>query len=161
MKTTKRTKFSITVCIEGETSQKVTAYFKRHRGELTRPIVQVILARTDQFTRVQETLRYMQTHCCRNDLRAKEVAAHVGWNTKTLSTLFRKLLSETYISRLTKMRIATATSLFQRHWRVGHVAKSVGFGTVEAFLDAFKRTTGLKPGAYRIWLAEKRNGHSQ
>ncbi len=159
MKRRKKVTFSITVCLEGSNGTRVAAYFKRHRGELSRPIAQVILARTNQFTRIQEAVRFMQEHCHRDNLREKEVASHVGWDTQTFSTLFRRLLGRTYIARLTQMRVLAAKELLRNSGLVQEVALQVGFKSSHAFFGAFKRTTGLNPCAFRIHADEWRNGH--
>jgi two-component system, response regulator YesN len=150
--------FSITVCIEGSKGREVSAYFKRHRGELSRPIAQVILARTNQLTRLQEAVRFMQEHCCRDDLREEEVASHVGWDAVTFSTLFRRLMGKTYISRLTQMRVSAAKELLRQSGLVQDVALRVGFRSSTAFFGAFKRTTGLNPCAFRIHADARHNG---
>ncbi len=157
----KRTKFSVAVHLNREVSFQVKRYFKKHPGELNRVVAQVVTTRADQLCRVKKALRYMREHCCGEEICEHDVAEYVGWNTRTFSTLFHKFVGETYVAHLTKLRVAAAKKLLRHDGLVTEVARQVGFGTINGFSSAFKRTIGQNPCAYRIRSVAKRNGHAQ
>ncbi len=156
----KKQALTITVQIEGNIDPKVPLYFKRHPEELGRAVTYIFATRVEQFARLELALLYMQKHCCRGDLCESEVARQIGLRAPTFSALFRKLLGENYTMRLTKMRVAAAKALLRREGLVREVARQVGFSHSNTLSEAFMRTVGINPCAFRIHALARRNGHN-
>lgn len=81
---------------------------------------------------------------------AAELARLVGMSRSGFFARFRDAVGETPAQYLTLWRVHLATRLLKEgEFSVGAVAHQVGYATEAAFSNAFKRVTGLRPGAYR------------
>lgn len=81
---------------------------------------------------------------------AKDLAAAVGMSRSAFFARFRESVGETPTQYLTRWRVHLAIRLLKESdSSVASVAQLVGYGTEAAFSNAFKRITGVRPGAFR------------
>jgi len=73
---------------------------------------------------------------------------HVGASARTLARAFRADTGMGFAHWRTLVRIRAALSLLAAGQPVGNVARRVGYDTASAFVAAFRRETGVTPGAY-------------
>jgi len=90
----------------------------------------------------------------RNDLAAKwtidKLASSVGLSRTSFASRFRRVVGDSPMSYVTRLRISTAAGLLTTtRLSVHEVARSTGYDTDAALSKAFKRELGQPPGAYR------------
>ncbi|HEY3717323.1 MAG TPA: helix-turn-helix transcriptional regulator [Jatrophihabitantaceae bacterium] len=73
---------------------------------------------------------------------------HVGASARTLARAFRADTGVGFARWRTLARIRAALPLLAAGQPVGNVARRVGYDTASAFVAAFRRETGVTPGAY-------------
>jgi AraC-like DNA-binding protein len=73
---------------------------------------------------------------------------HVGASSRTLARAFRNDTGLGFARWRTLVRIRTALPILAAGEPVGNVARRVGYETASAFVAAFRRETGVTPGAY-------------
>lgn len=78
-----------------------------------------------------------------------EVAAHFFYSREYVSRLFRKHFDISISEYITKRRVAESAALLLEDIPVIDIAYRVGFGSLSAFLRAFRTVTGMTPTAYR------------
>ncbi|MGI5131323.1 AraC family transcriptional regulator [Pseudonocardia sp. CA-107938] len=78
-----------------------------------------------------------------------ELGRQVGASERTLSRLFRAELGMTFPQWRTQLRLYRALQLLADDVPVTAVAHRCGWSSTGAFIDAFRRTFGETPGAYR------------
>ena len=78
------------------------------------------------------------------------LASRVAMSRSAFAARFAQLVGEPPLTYLTRWRMQKATRLLRdRHASIGEVASRVGYEAEAAFSKAFKRWTGVAPGAYR------------
>ncbi|GAB2986539.1 helix-turn-helix domain-containing protein [Amycolatopsis acidiphila] len=84
------------------------------------------------------------------ELTLEDVAAYAGMSTRTLNRRFREQTGSTPLQWLLRARVRQAQYLLETTDRpVDLVATEVGFGSVTAFRERFKRVVGTSPHGYR------------
>jgi len=79
----------------------------------------------------------------------------VAMSRSAFAARFAHLVGEPPLTYLTRWRMQKATRLLRSgHASIGEVASRVGYEAEAAFSKAFKRWTGVAPGAYRRAQAE-------
>lgn len=78
-----------------------------------------------------------------------EWAAELRVSTRTVTRAFRAETGTSFARWVTAVRVQRAVTLLARGWDVDAVAEQVGYRSASAFGVAFRRTTGLTPGAFR------------
>lgn len=73
----------------------------------------------------------------------------IGASARTLSRLFHTDLGMTFPQWRTQLRLHHALILLAENATVTAVAHACGWSSTSAFIDAFQRTFGCTPGAYR------------
>ena len=78
------------------------------------------------------------------------LASAAGMSRSAFADLFKQVLGESPMEYLTRWRMYKAAQLLSaRDLKIAQVASLVGYESDGAFNKAFKRNTGIAPGAYR------------
>ncbi|MDO3682687.1 GlxA family transcriptional regulator [Micromonospora sp. C28ISP2-4] len=100
-------------------------------------------------TTLEPLLTWMRQNAGR-DLALADIARHAGMSVRTLNRRFRDQVGTTPLRWLHRVRVHQAQHLLETTAHpVDRVATQVGFGSVTAFRDRFRRITGTSPQAYR------------
>ncbi|HYE04138.1 MAG TPA: AraC family transcriptional regulator [Planctomycetota bacterium] len=92
---------------------------------------------------------FIAENCCR-DVRVDEAARHVAVSPRALTRLLAADRGGSYAATLARARVATARRLLlDPDLPLKRAAAACGFGSAAALVRAFRRATGLTPGAYR------------
>lgn len=98
---------------------------------------------------VVAALRFLREHAC-DGIRVDDVLEHVSVSQRVLERKFRRLLGRTPKAELLRVQIARAKELLdESDLPLKGIADRCGFGSERYFSDAFCRTTGSRPGAFR------------
>lgn len=76
-------------------------------------------------------------------------ADRLGVSSRTLNRAFNAETGTSFARWAAAVRAQHAVELLTRGWEVDAVAEKVGYRSASAFGAAFRRTTGLTPGAFR------------
>lgn len=76
-------------------------------------------------------------------------ASQLGVSARTISRAFNAETGTSFARWVAAVRAQHAVELLARGWEVDAVAEQVGYRSASAFGVAFRRTTGLTPGAFR------------
>ncbi|PZS36422.1 MAG: AraC family transcriptional regulator [Pseudonocardiales bacterium] len=88
-----------------------------------------------------------------------EWGRHVGASARTLARAFSADTGVSFGRWRTSVRLRAALTYLAEGLPVGNVARRVGYDTPSAFVAAFRRETGLTPGAYfHTSIAERAQG---
>ena len=102
----------------------------------------------EHWAGMKAAMAYLELHF-REKITLKKLSAISGYNPTYFSEQFRKLTGETYIERLTALRINYAKALLANGLSVTDACFASGFGSLSNFLTAFKRNCGTAPSEYR------------
>lgn len=81
----------------------------------------------------------------------EEIANHARISKYALIRLFNDHLQTTPIQYLTNLRIRKAAKLLHRSNKsIKQIAEEVGYADANYFNKAFRKVTGLSPGAFRL-----------
>jgi AraC-like DNA-binding protein len=81
--------------------------------------------------------------------RLADWAAHLGVSARTITRAFNAETGTSFARWVAAVRAQHAVALLTRGWEVDAVAEEVGYRSASAFGAAFRRTTGMTPGAFR------------
>lgn len=98
---------------------------------------------------IKKAITYMEMHFKEN-ITLEFIASEAGYNKNYFSELFKKITGETYIEKLTRLRISYARTLLANGFSVTDAAHLSGFGSLSGFLSAFKKSCGMSPREYRL-----------
>lgn len=84
-----------------------------------------------------------------HELRGPAIAARLGYSYAYLEKVFRATYDRSIHQELLRTRIQAASHGLQMGKPIKDVAREVGFGDYYYFLKAFKRATGVSPGAFQ------------
>ncbi|SOD62545.1 transcriptional regulator, AraC family [Streptomyces zhaozhouensis] len=76
-------------------------------------------------------------------------ASELGVSSRTVARAFTAETGTSFVRWVASVRARHAVELLTRGWEVDAVAQAVGYQSASAFGAAFRRTTGLTPGAFR------------
>lgn len=76
-------------------------------------------------------------------------ASHLGVSARTITRAFNAETATSFARWVAAVRAQHAVELLGRGWEIDVVAEEVGYRSASAFGAAFRRTTGLTPGAFR------------
>jgi AraC-like DNA-binding protein len=76
-------------------------------------------------------------------------ASRLGVSARTITRAFNAETGTSFARWVAAVRAQHAVALLSRGWDVDAVADEVGYRSASAFGVAFRRTTGLTPGAFR------------
>lgn len=97
---------------------------------------------------IKKAVAYMELHF-REKVSLEQISALSGYHPTYFSALFRKFTGETYIERLTSLRINYAKALLASGLSVSDACFESGFGSLSHFLAIFKEKCGMPPSEYR------------
>lgn len=100
------------------------------------------------LTGIKQAVAYIELHF-RERVTLQRLSAISGYNPTYFSELFRKVTGETYMERLTSLRINYAKALLASGVSVSDACFESGFGSLSNFLAAFKVKCGMPPSEYR------------
>ncbi|HEX3752630.1 MAG TPA: AraC family transcriptional regulator [Streptosporangiaceae bacterium] len=84
-----------------------------------------------------------------HELRGPAIAARLGYSYAYLEKVFRATYDRSIHQELLRTRIQAASHGLQMGKPIKDVAREAGFGDYYYFLKAFKRATGVSPGAFQ------------
>lgn len=103
----------------------------------------------DRSEIIQQALTYIHYHF-RENIRAADVATHVGYSTNYFSTEFKKKLGVSFQVYLQELRLDFAKKLLKLSNRsVTEVCFICGFNTPSHFSQVFKKRFGKSPERYK------------
>ena len=101
---------------------------------------------------VERAADYIRSHF-QEDLTVSKLALYVGLNRSYLTTVFQNTLHVSPQQFLMRFRMERASQLLlEGTLSVGEVARSCGYPDPLTFSKAFKRTLGVTPSQYQLWL---------
>lgn len=100
------------------------------------------------LTGIKKAVAYIELHF-REKVTLEQLSALSGYHPAYFSELFRKFTGETFIERLTALRIQYAKALLTRGLSVADACFESGFGSLSNFLAVFKAKCGMPPSEYR------------
>ncbi|WP_028926278.1 GlxA family transcriptional regulator [Pseudonocardia acaciae] len=104
---------------------------------------------TPRGSDLEPLLNWMEDNAAR-ELTLPEVAAHAGMSIRTLNRRFREQTGTTPLQWLHRARVRQAQYLLEATTHpIDRIASQVGFGSLTAFRDRFKRVVGTSPQTYR------------
>ena len=102
----------------------------------------------DHLAGMKAAVAYIELHF-REKITLNKLSAISGYNPTYFSERFRKLTGETYLERLTALRINYAKALLANGLTVTDACFASGFGSLSNFLSVFKKRCGISPSEYR------------
>ena len=105
-------------------------------------------ANQEQLSGMKKAVAYIELHF-REKITLEQLSAISGYNPTYFSELFRKFTGQTYIDRVTELRINYAKSLLSGGLSVADACFGSGFGSLSNFLAVFKAKCGTTPSKYR------------
>lgn len=98
---------------------------------------------------IDRALTFMKANYAK-DISLDDVALHVGMSSNYFSSFFKQETGETFVERLTAIRVDKAKSLMMNaQLRMYEIAEMVGYADVKYFSRLFKRNVGVTPVEYR------------
>jgi len=94
--------------------------------------------------------KYIDSHFAQISSVA-QIAAHFFYSREYVSRLFKKHFDTTIADYILKRRVAESQKLIVNGVPIIDAAYRVGFGSLSAFIRAFRTVTGMTPSAYRKW----------
>lgn len=89
-------------------------------------------------------------------ITVEQLARVLNMTTRTLHRKMAEEMNESPKNFLTRMRIEKAMRLLEQPGNViGQIAEACGYADDTAFRRAFTGVTGMSPGQYRKWIAER------
>ena len=89
-------------------------------------------------------------------ITVEQLAQALNMTTRTLHRKMAEEMNESPKNFLTRMRIEKAMRLLEQPGNViGQIAEACGYADDTAFRRAFAGVTGMSPGQYRKWIAER------
>ncbi|MGF6100038.1 GlxA family transcriptional regulator [Enterobacter sp. A4] len=89
-------------------------------------------------------------------ITVEQLARALNMTTRTLHRKMAEEMNESPKNFLTRMRIEKAMRLLEQPGNViGQIAEACGYADDTAFRRAFTGVTGMSPGQYRKWIAER------
>lgn len=89
------------------------------------------------------------------------LASEAGMSRSAFAARFKEKVGHTPLDYLTQWRMFRAAVLLRKHeLSVGAIAEKVGYGDESAFAKAFKRFSGMGPGAYRRTIDRPNGGEA-
>lgn len=106
----------------------------------------------------QRIVRYLNNHYTNADLSASVMVDEFSVTAEHISRVFKENMGVTLQAYLTGLRIGHAKRLLRENkgMSLAAVAEQVGYANQQTFTRAFKKETGVSPGAYRQGGEEER-----
>lgn len=123
-------------------------------GELKSIIIRVAehiyeLKKANEKSNIDAVIRYIDDNYAKADLSLSDISKQFFISPSYLSTLIKEHLGETFIERITRLRMDKAKVLLvSGEAKVYEVAENVGYTDRRYFSDIFKKYTGFTPKEY-------------
>lgn len=98
--------------------------------------------------------RYIDEHYAEIN-SVSQVAAHFFYSREYVSRLFKQHFNTTVADYITKRRIASSQTLIAKGEPLSNICYRVGFGSMTAFIHAFRSVTNMTPSQYRMVIKEE------
>ena len=106
------------------------------------------IATQEQLTGIHKAVAYIEMHF-REKITLEALSTISGYSPTYFSELFRKCTGETFVERITALRINYAKALLASGISVTEACFESGFGSLSNFLTVFKVKCGMAPSQYR------------
>jgi len=127
----------------------LVALLLRHCAIEPRPAGQRV-ARREAIDRLDRILAHIRSNLADQSLSLKSVAEHFGLNPSYFSDYFKRSFGQGFHQFLTAARIRQVQTLMgEKRMPVSRAAFLCGFGSLSAFYEAHRRTTGKSVAAFR------------
>ncbi len=105
--------------------------------------------------KLESIVKYVEEHCCDNDISVALICEEFGIHKNTLTHMFKKEFAMTYKDYIIKLRIEKAKELLRnKDLTITQISEQVGYINISSFIRLFKELTGTTPNTYRIYLME-------
>jgi len=102
----------------------------------------------EHLTGIMNAVAYIEQHF-REKITLEMLSQLSGYHPTYFSNLFCKVTGETYMERLTSLRINYAKMLLRKGISVSEACFASGFGSLSNFTAVFKKRCAMSPSAYR------------
>jgi AraC family transcriptional regulator, L-rhamnose operon transcriptional activator RhaR len=103
----------------------------------------------DESSAFHRVIDYVEKNC-HSAVTLAELARISGWSVRHLQRLFAHHTGQSFGSYLQNVRIQRSCEMLRnRSHKVSFIAEQVGYRSIDSFNEAFKKTVGLTPTAYR------------
>lgn len=106
------------------------------------------ISNLSHLTGIKKAAAYIELHF-REKVTLQQLSDISGYCPTYFSELFQKFTGESYIERLTFLRINYAKALLANGLSVSDACFESGFGSLSNFLAVFKKKCGMPPSEYR------------
>lgn len=106
------------------------------------------IATQEQLNGIKKAIAYIEMHF-REKITLELLSVISGYSSTYFSELFKKFTGETYIERVTALRINYAKALLASGFSVTDACFESGFGSLSNFLAVFKAKCDMAPSQYR------------
>ena len=103
--------------------------------------------KSEQISGIKRALLYLEVHF-REQIDLTVLAKEAGFHPMYFSAIFKKTTGESYIQRLTNLRLAYAATLLKNNYSVSYACFESGFGSLSNFFTSFKKKYGVSPKEY-------------
>ncbi|MFD0713550.1 response regulator [Paenibacillus sp. GCM10027626] len=122
---------------------------------LRKHLLLLVELRKDDKLVILKAKKYMRAHFL-EDISLKSVADHLALSPSYFSRMFSQETEQTFIDYLIELRIDYAKELLHTtNAKVYQISQMAGYDNPHYFSRLFKKVTGLSPGEYRDFLANK------
>ena len=164
------------------------AYFYAHRSKTRREAYRQLIEKYEEYSRrhAQEVTRLSQPAGREQDnasrqlvkrihelfqkeqpyldpgLKVDTLAEKLGVSYRTLNNALKEVEGSTFVKLINRYRVEAVIGMFRQPEfdviKTQAIAQQAGFGSVNAFYEAFQEITGVQPSHFRKILAEKSVG---
>lgn len=105
-------------------------------------------AHTDEALK-NRILEYIAQNYTNPDLGVEDICREFGRSRSGLFNLFKQATGSGLMTHITRVRMDAAKQLLASGTSVNETAQAVGYASVNTFMRAFKKQTGIAPGSFR------------
>ncbi len=107
------------------------------------------LKRANEKSNIDAIVRYIDENYTRADISLSDISKQFYISPSYLSTIIKEHLGETFVERITRLRMERAkVLLLSGEEKVYEVAEKIGYTDRRYFSDSFKKYTGFTPKEY-------------
>lgn len=111
----------------------------------------VLPSHTKEWSIVSAAIREIFARCCDDNMTLESIAASLYISKSHLSRLFQKVVGETFLDYVRKVRINKACNLLQDSSLTNEeIVGKCGIKDIPTFYRQFKAVTGMTPHQYRL-----------
>ena len=127
------------------------------RSDYQKPLLEYLLhfftkgttysQRSEQLSGIKRALLYLEVHF-RERIDLATLAHEAGFHPMYFSAIFKRATGESYVQKLSHLRLEYAASLLANNYSVSYACFESGFGSLSNFFTAFKKKYGVSPKEY-------------